>query len=169
MAGRRLLSVEGADQLRAVSRDLRKHGQGTAVRRRMVGELKKGANDLVRAERAAVLALPSKGQNARRGRRSLRRSVATATVSTVRTVAKDPRVSVRIDPSRMPEGQANLPAYMNAERRFERWRHPVFGTRKYVTQRATPWFYATARPLEESLQRRMVDVISGVAQEIERG
>src|SRR4051812_17811530 len=154
MAGRRLLSVEGADRLRDLSRDLRKHEDGTALRRRMVGELKKGANEVVRAERAAVLALPSKEQNARRGRRSLRRSVATATVSTVRTVAKDPRVSVRIDPSRMPEGRRTLPAYMNAEPRFTRWRHPVFGTRTFVTQRATPWFYATARPMEERLQRR---------------
>lgn len=169
MAGVGFLRVEGADQLRELSRDLRRHGDGKEIRRRMVAELKKSANELVRAEKAAVLALPSKGQNARRGRRSLRRSVATATVSTVRTTAKDPRVSVRVNPSRMPAGQANLPAYMNAEPRFTRWRHPVFGTSKYVTQLATPWFYATARPMEERLQRRMVDVISGVAQEIERG
>lgn len=169
MAYRPLLRVEGADRLRDLGRDLRKHEDGKEIRRRMVTELKRSADEIVRAEKAAVLALPSRGESARRGRKSLRRRVANATVSQVRTTAKDPRVAVRINPKRMPAGQRNLPAYMNAERRFERWRHPVFGTRKFVTQRATPWFYATARPLEERAQRRMLDVISGVADEIERG
>ncbi|MBD2900758.1 hypothetical protein amrb99_97670 [Actinomadura sp. RB99] len=92
--------------------------------------------------------------------------VANATVSRVRTGAKEPEVSVLINPKRLGS-RAALPAYMNAD--VGPWRHPVFGTDTYVTQAATPWWDATARPFEARVQQRLIGVLDQVANQIERG
>jgi hypothetical protein len=155
--------------MRKLSRDLRSHADGKSIRPRMIAKLKKVSDGVVQAERAAVLALPSKGESARRGRTPLRRRVARATVSQVRTVATNPRVSVMVDRTRMPDGQANLPAYMNAEPRYTRWRHQVFNTGTYVNQAPMPWFYRTAQPFELQAQRQLLQVLDEVAAELERG
>lgn len=166
-----LLRVQGAEQLRRLAKDLRKHEEGREIRKGVVRSLKDVANEVVRAEKAAVLALPSKGENARRGRRSLRRRFATATQSRVRASGKDAGVSVLINPKRMPEGQQNLPAYWNRERGYERLRHPVFGDPDtwVQDQHVTPWFYETARPYETVTQRRLIGVLDAAARDLERG
>jgi hypothetical protein len=171
VTSRDLLRVEGADQMRRLSRDLRRVAADDrkVYRRETVRRLKSVADVIVRAQKSAVLALPSKGENARRGRRSLRRRVATATVSRVRTAATDPEVSVLINPKRMGPGEAALPAYMNAEPGSGPWRHPVPNTDTWVTQRPTPWWDATARPFEAEVQRQLLGVLDAMADEIERG
>lgn len=166
-----LLRVQGAEQLRALAKDLRKKEEGREIRKGIVRDLKAVANDVVRAEKAAVLALPSHEENARRGRRPLRRRFATATQARVRTSGKDAGVSVLVNPKRMPEGQQNLPAYWNKERGFERLRHPVFGDDDtwVQDQHVTPWFYETARPYENVAQRRLIGVLDAAARDLERG
>src|SRR5688572_29603057 len=106
MAGRDLLRVEGAERIRALSKDLRRLelDERKEIRQRIVRQLKEVADEIVRAERAAVRALPSKGENARRRRWSLRAKTATATVSRVRTTMREAGVSVVINPKRMPAG-----------------------------------------------------------------
>ena len=169
MLERELLRVQGAEQLRALARDLRKHAEGREIRRDMVRNLRGVANEAVQAERHAVLALPSKEENARRGRRPLRRRFASATQARVRTGGRDAGVSIVLNPKKMPPGQANLPAYWNREPGFTRLRHPVFGTDTYVTQPVTPWFYETARRFETLAQRRLLDVLDATADDLERG
>lgn len=170
MLERDLLRVQGAEQLRRLSRDLRQLEDGREIRKDLVRNLKAVANEVVRAERAAVLALPSKGENARRGRRPLRRRFASATQARVRPSGRDAGVSVLINPKRMPEGQHNLPAYWNRERGYERLRHPVFGDEDtWVQQPVHPWFYETARPYEAEAPRRLIGVLNAVARDLERG
>ncbi|WP_018658457.1 hypothetical protein [Actinomadura flavalba] len=164
-----LLAVHGAEQLRRLARDLRKIEGGKEIRQQMVREMKDAARQLAAAEKTAVLALPSRGENARRGRRSLRRAMATATVAQVRSSGDRAGVNVRINPKRMPPGQHNLPAYLNDEPGFGRLRHPVFGTDTWVQQAPTPWFYATAAPYERVTQQRLLAILDGVAAQIERG
>lgn len=168
MPSNEFLRVEGAEQLRRLSKDLRKHEDGKEIRSGVVAALKDVADDIVQAERSAVLALPSKGESARRGRRSLRRRTASATVSRVRTGAREPEVSVLINEKRMGS-QAALPAYMNAEPGFTEWNHQVFGTSTWVGQAATPWWDETAAPFEDRVQRRLIGVLDQVADQIERG
>lgn len=165
-----LLRVHGAEQLRALSRDLRRLEEGKEVRRELLRELKGVAGELSRQEKDVVLAMPSKGENARRGRRSLRRRFATATIAQVRASGKHAGVSVLINPAKMPPGQQNLPAYMNAESRFMPLRHPVFGdTETWVSQPPWPWFYQAALPYEGIAQRRLIAVLDKYADQIERG
>jgi hypothetical protein len=134
----------------------------------MTRELRAIANETRDAERRAVLALPSKGESERRGRRPLRRRFATATVTQIRT-GKDASVSVLLNPDKMPPGQQNLPAYFNREPGYERLRHPVFGTDTYVGQDVHPWFYETARRAEHDAQLRLIGVIDRAADRLERG
>jgi hypothetical protein len=164
-----LLRVHGAEQLRALARDLRREADGKEIRRELTRELRAVANQTRDAERRAVLALPSKGESERRGRRPLRRRFATATVVQLRTGAKDPAVSVLLNPNKMPPGQQSLPAYFNREEGFERLRHPVFGTDTYVSQDVHPWFYETARRAEHDAQLRLIGVIDRAADRLERG
>lgn len=164
-----LLRTQGAEQLRALSKDLRRAEEGKEIRREMVRELKSTAGELVQYEKQVVLSMPSKGENARRGRRGLRRRFATATQARVRASGDNAGVSVLVNPKRMPAGQQNLPAYMNAEPGYERLRHPVFGTDAWVQQPPWPWFYAAARPFEGVAQRRLIAVLDKYADRIERG
>lgn len=166
-----LLRVEGAEQLRRLSRDLRKLelDERQEIRRLTVRELKGVADEIVRAEKAAVLALPSREENRRRRRRGLRRRMASATMSRVRTAAKAPEVSVLINPKRLNPQMARLPAYMNAEPDVGPWRHPTFGRDPWITQRPMPWWDRTARPYEAIAQQRLIAVIEHMRQQIERG
>lgn len=168
MPSSHLLRVEGADRLRQLSKELRGHADGKEIRRDTVRELKRAADEIVQAERAAVRALPSKGESIRRGRRPLRHKIASATVSRVRTGAKDPEVSVLINASRLGD-QAVLPAYMNAEQGSPEWEHPTFGHAPYVRQAATPWWSQTAEPFEGRVQQRLIGVLDRAADRIERG
>lgn len=167
---RRVLRAEGAEQLRALSRDLRRLEDGAQIRRDLSAALREVMREMTRAEKAAVLGLPSSGESVRRGRRPLRQAIAAATQAQVRTSGKSVTVGVRINPRMLRGGRHNLPAYMNREKGYERWRHPVFGnTDVWRQQPATPWFYRTAQPFVADAGRRIDEVIAKVANEIERG
>jgi hypothetical protein len=172
MTSNNLLRVEGAERLRDLSRDLRRRSDGTQLRTLMRRELRDIVEEIVRAEQAAVRALPSKGQNAARGLPSTREQIARATTSQIRTAGKDVGVRAWVNPKRLPEGKKNLPAYMNREPGFTRWRHPVFAqegrTRTYVDQPPKPWWYRTARPLEEQAVTRTLAVLSRFVADLER-
>lgn len=169
MPSDRLVRVEGAERIRALARTFREYEDGRELRRRLRVELKRSATRIQQAEQAAVMALPSKGESARRGRPSLRRSIARATQIRVRTSgARNAGVLVWVNPRRMPPGQGALPAYMEGLRPYHRWRHPVFGNSDvWVQQQARPWFYRTAARYELSAQRDAARAIDSIADEIE--
>jgi len=160
--------IQQGRELRDLSRRLRGLEDGREIAGRLRRELRRAARPMVPAVRAAVLALPSQGQNARRGRDSLRRSIARATQLQVQTSGTRPGVRVWVNPRRMPEGQANLPAYMEGIRPFHRWRHPVYGDEDtWVTQPSRPFFYRAVRPLEDGVAEAGARVMDEIAREIE--
>ena len=163
----RALQVEGAERLREISRRLRQLEDGREYRRVMTRELRSAGNTIVRAERAAVRALPSRGLSAARGRRSLRQSIARATRMQVRTGGRNPRLKIFVDPAKMPDGQRTVPAYMEGEE--APWRHPVFGNdEKWVSQEKRPWFWRTADQHMAAVERAMLNTLREMEELIER-
>jgi hypothetical protein len=170
--GRNFLSVEGRRELAEVARDLRRQADGREVNADLRQELSDIGAARARAVRASIRAIPSKGQSARRGRRSLRSEMAAATESKVRTTRR-PGVIVRVNPGRMPPGKKNLPAYMEGDRPFHRWRKPVFQRPgrdvPWVTQRAHPYFARAVAGVDGDAERAGLAAIKRAADRFERG
>lgn len=162
------MEVKGSD-LRKLTKDLRKHADGKRLVKELRVELRKVAKPFVPAVRKAIGALPSKGQNAARGRESLRRRMQRATKLQVKTGGKDAGVVVRVEHKAMPAGMGNLPAYTEGEPRFTRWRSPNWGREDWKTQSAHPFFYQAIRPAEGQAVRAAQDVVERIAREVENG
>jgi hypothetical protein len=162
----RYLSVTGGRELRALARDLRGHADRKEINARLRRELRFAAKEMIPPVRAAILAIPSKGQSAARGRPSLRRKMSSATQVAVRTTGGSAGVKLWVNPRRMPPGQGSLPGYMEGE---GRWRHPTFGSEPWFTQAPHPYFYRTVAPLIPRAERAAEQVLDSIADEIERG
>ncbi len=160
------VQVKGSD-LRKLAKDLRKHSDGKRLVKELRTELRQVAKPFVPAVRRAIAGLPSQGENARRGRTSLRKRMQKATKLQVRTGGKNAGVVVRVEHSAMPAGMGNLPAYMEGEPRFTRWRSPTWGRDPWKTQSAHPFFYQAVRPAEDEAVRAAADIFNRIAREIE--
>jgi hypothetical protein len=167
MAATLQLAIENGDRLRDLVRETRRLEDGKVLRTQLRKELRRTGGRLLKEEKRAVRALPSKGQNARRGLPSTRRQVARATQLRVRTAGARAGVVVWVNPKKMPAGKQSVPGYMEGVRPYQRWRHPVFGRDTWVTQRPTPWFYSTASRYGGEAQRAAVRAIDRYAREIE--
>ena len=167
MAATLQLSIENGERLRALAREFRSREDGKQLRKELRKELKGTGTRILKAEKAAVRALPSKGQNARAGRPSTRRQVARATQLRIRMSGPRTGVMVWVNPGRMPAGKGSVPGYMEGVRPYQRWRHPVFGRDAWTTQRATPWFYRTAGRYGGEAQRAAARAIDRFADRIE--
>ncbi len=162
----RYLSVTGGSALRALSRDLRRTSEPKVISARLRRELRIVAKEMIPPIRAAIMAIPSRGQNAARGRRGLRSRLSSATQVAVRTAGGNAGVKVWVNPRRMPAGQGSLPGYMEGE---GRWRHPTFGSEPWFSQAPHPYFYRTVEPLIPQAERAAEQVLDSIADEIERG
>jgi len=162
--------IEDGQVLRGMMRDLRELENGKEIAKKLRRGLRKAGKPMVPAVRRSVLALPSQGENARRGRDSLRKSVAKATQLRVKTAGTRPHAAVWVNPKRMPEGMANLPTYLEGLRPFHRWRHPVYQqdgqNTAWVTQPPKPYFYRAIRPLEDQVAEEGRQVMNEIAAEI---
>lgn len=166
MPGRRLLSVEGDRELARLARQFRQRGDGRELDRELRRELAAVGDSTVRAVRSAIRAIPSKGQNARRGRPSLRSQMARAAESKVRTTRR-PGVIVWVNPRRMPLGRRSLPAFMEGAPPHQRWRHPTFGRSPWQTQRPHPYFAQAVRPAAADAERAGRRTLGNFADRIE--
>ena len=156
------LRISGADDLAAVSRDLRKYGErGKLIRKELTKELRAIGKPAVPAARRAARSIPSKSHG------TLRADIARSVQLSVKTSGRNAQITVRINPRRMPSGKKNLPGYMEGEPPFSRWRHPVYGTGKYVTQRPHPFFYSAMRPFQRRAQLAAGAVIDRIAKDLE--
>lgn len=167
MAATLQLAIENGDRLRALAREFRNHSDGKQLRKQLRKELKGTGTRILKAEKQAVRALPSKGQNARAGRPSTRRQVARATQLRIRMAGPRTGVMVWVNPGRMPAGKETVPGFMEGVRPYQRWRHPVFGREVWTSQRAMPWFYRTAGRYGGDAQRAAGRAIDRFAREIE--
>lgn len=156
------------EELKKLQRDLRRYSRRGGWDAKIKEELKSPANDAERAVKAAIQRIPSKGQTARKGRRSLRASMVNAVKTNVDTSRDYTGAFVYVDAYSMPAGQENLPAYMERVRRYTRWRHMVWGVETaWVTQKAHPYFYRTLRPYESVAADVAEKVIDQVKREVE--
>lgn len=168
MAGRQILTVTGQAELRRLARDLRNPAIPRQIREELRAEMLKVGRSGAAQVRSALLANPSKGQSARRGRRSLRRKLA-STVEVKLRVSTRPGVIIWQNPARMPAGEEMLVAYY--EGTAPRWRHPTFkrpGRRSnWVNQRSQPTFYRTLDGIAGPLAAAGDKVLSTIANRIE--
>jgi hypothetical protein len=161
------IRIENGDALRSVARAIRDQSDKKLLQKRLRKELRGVGREIVKAEKQAVRALPSKGQSARAGRKPLRRDIARATQLRIRTAGRNAGVAVWINPRTLGPGRANLPGYIEGVRPFQRWRHPTFGHDPWVTQRPHPYFYRTAARHETRVQWAAIQVVNRMAREIE--
>lgn len=168
MPGRNFLSVEGRRELAELAAELRVRADGREIDREVRRDLGEIGARQAASVRAEIRRIPSKGQNARRGRRSTRSEMAAAVESKVRTTRR-PGVIVRVNPGRMPPGKQNLPGYMDGKRPFHRWRKPTFGRSPWMTQRPHPYFDRATAGAADQAERAGLAAIRKTANQIERG
>jgi hypothetical protein len=85
---------------------------------------RKEADPVVRKVQASILAMPVTRGGSPPGRVPLREAIARTVTSSVRITAKGVQVDIVSLGSRMPQGEGNMAAHVNARRG---WGHPVFG------------------------------------------
>lgn len=165
MPGRNFLTISGRREVARLARDLRAMEDGRELNDELRKELGSVAAGGVRAVRASIRAIPSKGQSARMGRRSLRAEMARAVEGKVRTTRR-PGLIVWVNPARMPPGKKNLPAYMEGAPPFQRWRKPTFGHSPWRTQAPRPYFDRAVRPIADDAQRAGEAALDYIANKI---
>lgn len=160
-----LVKVRHGDDLRRLSRDLRKEADGKALRRQFVKDVRAEVRPLQNAVKAAYQAAPS--ESARRpGQPSLRRSLAKATTTEVRLSGRRAGVTLRVSGKKMPEGQRRLPKLWEGE---SEWRHPVHGnTEVWVSQPARPTFDRIVPPAAHRVRRRIEKIATDLARRLTR-
>lgn len=157
------------DELKKLQADLRKLARREGLDARIRKELKGPAENAKRKIQSKILSLPSKGQNARKGRESLRRKMYRAVKTNVDTSKDFTGAFVWVDAYEMPTGEENIPAYMEGIKRYTRWRHMVFGNEeKWVTQPRHQYFYRTLKPFESVAADVAENVIGDVKREFEK-
>lgn len=132
-----LTSYIGSAELEALIRDFDQWSSSKNVLNTFDGGLTAMGKVLQANVRAHVMATPSKRQTARRGRRSLRRSIASATQVSKKRNGDASTMTVEVNPRAMPEGEGGLPTLMEG---LETWHHPVFGHSPIVYQSPHPYF-----------------------------
>jgi hypothetical protein len=170
-SGRRglIFKIDGVQQLRSLSRDLKQQADGKRVNRQLVTELRRAVRPMARAAKAGALTLPSKEQNLRRGRPSLRAELSRAVSTQIKTTGKRAGVRVFVNPKRMPDGKKSLARYMEGVPGWQRWRHPVFGHDVWVRQQPHPFFTSATRPAEREARQAVNNVIDKMKRDLEHG
>lgn len=155
-----------ARELTDLARALGRAADGPELKKRLRAELRIEANRLIPPIRAAIAAIPSKGQSARRGRPQLRMLMARSVSTQIKT-GKWAGVRVFMNPRKMPNGMKALPGYFEGIAGKERLRHPVFGHDRWVTQRTSPYFGRGATGAEAKARAAVERVMNDIAKEIE--
>ena len=154
---------QASPDIAAFVKDLRKLEGGREIVKKLTKEIRTEARPALKAVRQKIMVMPSKGENARRGRPSLRRTVSRATIMSVRS-GRAATITIKTDPKKMPSGLKGIPPYIEGEGRH---RHPTFGHEPWVNQPPVPFFYGTLRPHEPRVQAAGGRVITEIKKELE--
>jgi hypothetical protein len=146
-----MIKIRQGDDLRRLSRDLRREADGKALRRGFVKEVRKEVQPIQAAVKAAYRSAPSKGGPRPHG--SLRSKLAKATTTEVRLTGRRAGVTLRVAGKKMPSGEGRLPKLYEGE---APWRHPAFDTDTWVQQQPNPTFVRIV-PRAARVVRRGVD------------
>lgn len=152
------ITGSGPDGLKSLAIRLRE--ADPRLRNEMRRNMRKAAGPMVRAVQESILAMPSV-HGSRPGVIPLRAAIARTVTSTVRTSGSAVELHIVSLGSRMPQGEGNMAAHMNARGGFG---HPVFERRGrepvWVRQRGKPgWFTEPvkhhARDVQAQIQAAM--------------
>ena len=152
----------GSPQYFAFVRELKNAEGGKVVLRKMTKEFRRQGKPVLDSVKRGALGTPSKGQNARRGRPSLRRSLSKAAVLQIKT-AKDAVMIVKISGKKMPSGMQGLPPYIEGQNAT--LRHPTFGHDPWVRQVPHPFFFNAVEPHRPRLHEGVNNVLNEIAEE----
>lgn len=161
------VNIEGAGELRALSRRLKDAGRGDLqreLRQQIRDEGKPVIRDLRRAAMAVDVSSTRGGRARPRGSTNLRARTAKATgLSTTQN-----GILIRTRGRRVDAAYPTLPKYLDSTLgRFDRWRHPVFGHMDVWTQqRGEPWFFVTVRRHARAFRRAVFDAIRSINDKI---
>jgi len=169
------VTVVGQRQLTDLYRELRRQADGADRVKQLRRELSEAARPLVPLVKMSIGQLPSKNENAHRGRMPLRTRFQRAVSIQTRFVGKRTGVYVYMNPRKMPDQQKALPAYFekaDKRSRYNNLRHPVYGNRDvWVHQPVPPQGYFTwaVRSGDVRAARAVEQVLERVARQIENG
>lgn len=162
------VSVDGAQRLKQLSRDLKAAGRGD-LQRDMRREIRAAGKPVVEDIRRAVLGVDvssSRGGTAPPDRSTgLRARVAKATG--ISTTARG--IRIRVSGRRLGD-DAKLAKYLDASLgRYARWRHPVFGNRdNWAQQQGEPYFFNTIRKHTKDFRKAVDTAMAKTAAKIRR-
>lgn len=147
--------------LRRLTRALRAESDGKALVKDLVTELRRVAEPALEAVRASILSMGSHSE----ALPGLRTTVAQHTKIIVRTGGRRPGVMIRSDKLGMPRGFNNAPKRLNSRKG---WRHPVYGTGRWVTQLGKPgWFDDTLQAFKPAAERAAAEAMDRMARRID--
>lgn len=162
--------VLGGGELRALALRLRREADGKERVKELHTRLRASAKPLVPGIKSNIRSLPSKRQSKARGRRSLRSEMARSVTLQVKTSGRGAKISVFMNPRKMPDKKRGLPGYWEVLPRKTVLRHPVFGNRDtWVRQYMPPAGYFTRAigPLESRAIQQIKHVIDDMSRRIE--
>ncbi|MES2211459.1 MAG: hypothetical protein V4515_14945 [Chloroflexota bacterium] len=155
------IEVDGT-QLAALVLALREESTGAQQAADFVREMKAVVEPAAEAARASILSMATSGLH--HAEPSLRGTIADHTKVVVHLSEHHPSVAIRTSKTGMPRGFANAPKRLQARRG---WRHPVFGTGQWVSQRGKPgWFDDTIARFKPLAERQASRVLEAAARRI---
>jgi len=171
---------------------MNKTQKGKELRKDMAKSLRKSADKVVKAEKAAVMGLSSKAKHTKKqtaryaatelGRRKkisdarmaqaiqgagLRRSIANSIERIIRYQGADVGVRVRARASKMPPGMSKLPKLTNKGS----WTHPYLGHRDIIVKQTTSpagWWSKTGEQHYPEIRAEMELVLKAYAAKLAR-
>ena len=165
---RQVIQVIGTEELLRLANDLRREADSRERIEELSYQLRRKAQPLARRAKSAALALPSRGQTAREGRRSLRADLAKSVSVTVITKGDRAGVRVFLSPKKMRSGEKTLPKYAEGLPGWGRWRSPLFGNYdKWYTHKSMPFFNKSMVGAEKDVVEAANEVIDRVERDLE--
>jgi hypothetical protein len=173
-----LVSITGQEKLAKVVLKLKEAGGETekGLRSELRKGLRKSATPMLRAVQDRVRSISVKGVKGggkwaryfhkpkARGGIGLRATVASAMQVQVKTTG-NPQVTLRVNSSRLPADQRNLPDHMN---KASGWRHPVFGDNDvWAQQLGEPYWEPTLNPFGPKVRSEMIETVDSVLRRID--
>ncbi|WP_141579656.1 hypothetical protein [Actinomadura sp. WMMA1423] len=165
------VSVSSRDLAR-LGRDLQRAGRKD-LKKEALKRMRRSVQPIAPEIKRAVKATPggtSEGRSvaARAARpRRLRDATARGVQVKASLTGKYAGVRLRVDTRHFPDGEKNLPKYL--EGTLPRWRSPSWGHDPWKVQRAHPYFFVTIRPHIPAVQAEVAKVIKETMDELGGG
>lgn len=165
------VTIRSSD-LANLARDARRAGRRD-LNREMTKRLRATVKPAVPAIRSAVRAIPGgtgdeRSRAAQQARpRDLRDAIARGVQIKVSLSARFAGVRLRVDPRHFPDGDKNLPKYV--EGTLVRWRSPNWGRDEWKQQRPHPYFFSTIRPYIPAVRSEMKKIMDEIQNDLTGG